>query len=77
MTPLDKIEINQPAIILSFVGGEKMVQRLTQHGIYPGDTIRILRQAPLDGPYLVVVSGREIILGRSLVSKIQVEVSAE
>ncbi len=46
---------------------------MTQHGIYPGDKVRITRAAPLDGPFLVEVSGREIIIGRSLAHKILVE----
>ena len=71
--PLDQLPPSQWAAIALFKGGEKMHQRMTQHGIYPGDKVRIIRTAPLKGPYLVEVSGREIILGRTLAAHILVE----
>lgn len=70
---LDQLNLNQWAVITQFKGGDKVHQRMTQHGIYPGDKVRITRAAPLDGPFLVEVSGREIIIGRSLAHKILVE----
>ena len=56
-------------------GGKHLRDRLTQYGIFPGDCLRILRTAPLDGPLLVEVNGREIALGRGVAEKIIVEVS--
>jgi len=60
--------------VVGFDGGEKLQQRLLQHGLYPGDRARILRAAPMRGPLLVEVSGREIAVGRSVAQKIMVEV---
>ena len=54
-------------------GGANMRDKLTQHGLYPGDCIRVLRAAPLGGPLLVDVNGREIALGRGVAQKIVVE----
>lgn len=51
-----------------------MKSRLTQHGLFVGDRIRVLRAAPLQGPLLVEVNGREIALGRRIAEKIIVEV---
>ena len=59
--------------ITGFEGGEKFQDRLLQHGLYPGDVARILRAAPLKGPLLVEVSGRELALGRTVAQKIFVE----
>jgi Fe2+ transport system protein FeoA len=60
--------------VLSFEGNAHFQDRLLQHGLYPGDRARILRSAPLDGPLLVEVSGREIAIGQGVAEKIMVEV---
>ena len=59
--------------ILRLDGGAGLEDKLTQHGIYPGDCVRVLREAPLGGPLLVDVHGREIALGRGVAKKIFVE----
>lgn len=61
------------ARVLRLEGGENLRDKLTQHGLYPGDCIRVLRAAPLGGPLLVDVNGREIALGRGVAQKIWVE----
>ena len=48
--------------------------KLMQYGLYIGDFVRVLRSAPLGGPLLVEVNGREIALGRTVAEKIFVEV---
>lgn len=53
--------------------GAKMNARLLQVGVYPGDRMRVLRFAPLDGPLLVEVEGREMALGREVAARILVE----
>lgn len=59
--------------VLGFEGSARFQGRLLQHGLYPGDRARILRSAPLDGPLLVEVSGREIALGPGVAAQILVE----
>ena len=54
-------------------GGERLRARLTQYGLFEGDSLRILRTAPMRGPLLVEVNGREIALGRRVAEKILVE----
>lgn len=55
-------------------GGLRLQARLSQHGLFQGDRLRVLRAAPLKGPLLVEVNGREIALGRGVAAKIRVEV---
>jgi len=38
--------------------------------LYPGDRVRVLRAAPLGGPLLVEVNGREIAIGRGVAENI-------
>ena len=47
--------------------------KLNQYGLYQDDLIRVLRIAPLGGPILIEVNGREIALGREIAEKILVE----
>jgi len=47
--------------------------RLNQYGLYQGDLIRVARSAPLKGPILIQVNGREVALGREIAEKILVE----
>ena len=54
-------------------GDSALKNRLTQYGLYPGDLLRVLRTAPLDGPLLVEINGREIALGRGVAQKIFIE----
>mgnify|MGYP005842372747 CR=1 FL=1 len=54
-------------------GGVGVSSKLQSLGILPGDTLRIVREAPFGGPVLVEVSGREIALGRGVAQKIEVE----
>ena len=61
--------------VLKLEGGVGLEDKLTQHGLYPGDCVRVLRTAPLGGPLLIDVHGREIALGRGVARKILVEVS--
>ncbi len=52
---------------------EEVRAKLKQYGLYVGDEIRVVRVAPLGGPLLVEVNGREIALGRAVAEKILVE----
>jgi ferrous iron transport protein A len=59
--------------VIDFNGGLKLRNKLLQYGIHPGDCLRLLRKAPLDGPLLVECNQREIALGRGVAEKIIVE----
>lgn len=49
-------------------------KKLVQYGLHAGDHLHVLRAAPLGGPLLVEVNGREVALGRAVAEKILVEV---
>lgn len=62
--------------VIALKGGRNLGARLQQYGLFPGDCLRVLRSAPLKGPLLVEINGREIALGRGVAEKILVEVDA-
>ena len=53
---------------------KRLQSKLMQYGLHIGEFVRVLRSAPLGGPLLVEVNGREIALGRVVAEKIFVEV---
>ena len=59
--------------VIDFNGGINLRSKLIQYGIHPGDCLRLLRKAPLGGPFLVECNEREIALGRGVADKIIVE----
>ena len=56
---------------------DRLLRKLKQYGLHPGDTLRVLRTAPLGGPLLVEVNGRELALGRSVAENLFVELECE
>ena len=73
MTNLLEVSPGISVRVVSFNGGKKLHAKLTQFGIHPGDSLRLLRVAPLGGPLLVECNAREIALGRGVAEKIFVE----
>ena len=53
---------------------DRLRNKLMQYGLHIGDQVRVLRCAPLGGPLLIEIDGREIALGRAVAEKIFVEV---
>ena len=66
------VKIGEVVRVVGF-RGNKVDARLLQVGLYPGDRMRLLRLAPLGGPLLVDVGGREMALGRAVARRILVE----
>ena len=62
--------------IEGFLTPASLAAKLRQLGMVPGDTARIIRQAPFDGPFLLEIRGREIALGKSIAARVLVEVVA-
>lgn len=67
-----EVPIGKRARLISVQDGLRT--KLRQYGLHMGDSLRVLRAAPLGGPLLIEVNGREIALGRSVAEKIMVEV---
>ncbi len=59
--------------IVGFTSGHELESKLRQLGILPGDVAKVVRQAPLGGPFLIEIGGREIALGQAIAAKIDVE----
>ena len=70
---LSDVPIGTSAKLPSLVNLPALQARLNQYGLYQGDLIRVARSAPLKGPILVQVNGREVALGREIAEKILVE----
>ena len=68
-----EVQIGKWVRVVRVEGGRTLQNRLTQYGLYPGDCLRVLRAAPLGGPLLVEINGREIAIGRGVAQKILVE----
>lgn len=71
MTTLLDVPEGQCARLAAQAG--RLRTRLMQVGLHTGDEVRVVRSAPLGGPVLVEVNGREIALGRAVAEKVQVE----
>ena len=56
---------------------ERLLRKLRQYGLHLGDTLHVLRSAPLGGPLLVEVNGRELALGRTVAENLFVETECE
>jgi len=76
LSRLSDIEKGKLVRIAYFRGGFGLMNRLNRFGIYPGDVVRVVRQAPFQGPILLEVRGMEIALGRGIAFHIMVEVVA-
>ena len=71
-----EIKPGEKVRLVSF--GKKALTRikLQQYGLFPGDTCRVVRVAPFEGPVLINSNGREIALGMSIAAEIMVEMIA-
>ena len=69
---LDKVSPGNYEIV-SFMGGYKFKQKLSDMGMYPGTIVKVISSTPLGGPVRVVVKGAQYALGRGMASKIYVK----
>ena len=58
------LRIEQPELILC--------EYLEERGLLPGTTLKIVDEAPFNGPFTVQVNGKEIALGREISGRIAV-----
>ncbi len=70
---LIEAQIQKQLRITGFKNEYDLEGRLRQLGLVPGDSLRVLRHAPLGGPLLVEVNGRSVALGREVAARIEVE----
>jgi ferrous iron transport protein A len=69
---LDRAD-NQQVQVLDVLGGPSAAKRLAALGIRTGETLRVLRSAPMSGPVLVEIGGAMVAVGRGLAAKVRVK----
>jgi ferrous iron transport protein A len=67
------VKVGSVVRIVRIDPGRGLENKLRQLGLVPGECVKIIRQAPFDGPFLITARGREIAIGKSVASKIMVE----
>ena len=70
---LDTVSPGKKVKIIMVEGGVRCRQCLAEMGVYPGETLKIIRSAPFAGPILVETNGCRFILGRGMAAKVIVE----
>lgn len=75
--PLTELPPRRIARVSRILDHRENWQHLHILGIHPGDSIELLRRAPMGGPIHVRCDGRDLALGRNLAQKILVETLAE
>lgn len=56
---------------------DRLLRKLKQYGLHLGDTLCVLRSAPLGGSLLIEVNGRELALGCAVAENLFVETECE
>lgn len=72
MTLADLKEDAQTKIV-SIDGGCGVQQQLRELGLFPGDTVRVVRRAMMGGPLLVECRDVQVAIGRRVAKKVRVE----
>ncbi len=62
---------NTPLKLIAIEGGRQLRHRLTEMGLVPGVTLKIVQDQ--GGPILVAVHNTRLAIGRGMAQKIQVE----
>ena len=72
MTLLD-LPQGTDARIVSIGGSRSTQQQLRELGLFPGDTLCVVRRAAFGGPLLVELRGMQIAIGRRVAAQVVVE----
>ena len=62
MRTLDQIPINQRATVIALRGGGRIRARLMDMGFVHGTEVKMIRRAPMGGPFEVSIMGSNISL---------------
>lgn len=76
MVKLTDVREGQTVVVCDFAAGQGLEGKLQRYGLFRGDRLRLVRSAPLRGPLLVELEGRELALGRGMAEKILVEMDS-
>jgi Fe2+ transport system protein FeoA len=74
---LDQLKPGEIGIIISIAGAVAVRRRLLDMGIRKGETIKMIKAAPLRDPLQISLSGGHISIRRSEASLIQIEIKSD
>jgi ferrous iron transport protein A len=73
MLSLDQFRPGQRGRVVALVGGDALVQRLLEMGLFEGEEVEVIGFAPLGDPLEVRLRDYRLSLRRSEAARVQVE----
>jgi ferrous iron transport protein A len=70
--PLSALSEGRRAILKSITGGRQLRGRLAAMGLLPGAELEVVQNSG-HGPFVIMVKGSRIVIGRGMASRIEVE----
>ncbi len=71
--PLTMALVGQTVTFVKARGGFGLMHRLAELGLTPGEKIQVINRGP--GPFIVLVRGTRLVLGRGMVHRILVRLN--
>ena len=73
MPSLDQLRAGQRGRVVALAGGDALVQRLLEMGLFEGEEVEVVGFAPLGDPMEVRLRDHRLSLRRSEAARVQVE----
>ena len=73
MPSLDQLRPGQRGRVVALAGGDALVQRLLEMGLFEGEEVEVIGFAPLGDPMEVRLGDYRLSLRRSEAARVQVE----
>jgi ferrous iron transport protein A len=73
MPSLDQLRLGQRGRVVALAGGDALVQRLLEMGLFEGEEVEVIGFAPLGDPMEVRLRDYRLSLRRSEAARVQVE----
>ena len=70
---LSQLPFGEFARVARIEGGRGLQRNLNQLGIHVGDVVSLARRGAFQGPFLVLVHGMQVALGRGVATHVHVE----
>jgi ferrous iron transport protein A len=70
---LTQIDEGTNGTIVAIRGERNARQQLRELGLFPGDSVRVIRRAAFGGPLLVECRGTQIAIGLAIAEQVEVE----
>lgn len=77
MLTLDQLQVGQNAVVESLRGDHAVVQRLTEFGLFEGESITVLGVAPLGDPMEIQIGQTRLTLRKSEAAGVTVSAPPE